>query len=53
MKVVIIDYGLGNINSIIGALKKININYEFSNESKIIEKAENNFTSELDHSFME
>ena len=40
MKVVIIDYGLGNINSIIGALKKININYEFSNESKIIEKAE-------------
>ena len=40
MKVVIIDYGIGNINSIIGALKKLKINYEFSNNSKIIEKAE-------------
>ncbi len=40
MKIVVINYGLGNINSITGALKKLNVKYEFSNDLKIIKEAD-------------
>jgi|TARA_B100001093_G_scaffold486409_1_gene521698 glutamine amidotransferase len=40
MKVVIIDYGIGNINSIVGALSKLGVNYEFSRDHEVIKKAD-------------
>ena len=40
MSVVIIDYEIGNINSIVGALSKLGVNYEFSRDHKVINKAE-------------
>ena len=39
MSIVIIDYGLGNINSIVGALKKLKVKYLFSRDPKDIEKS--------------
>ena len=40
MKIVVIDYGVGNINSITGALNKLNVSYEFTNDLNLIELAD-------------
>ena len=45
MSVVIIDYEIGNINSIVGALSKLGVNYEFSRDHKIINKVLRNHTN--------
>ena len=39
-KVLILDYGLGNYNSIIGSLKKFNCQIEVNNTRKSIEQAQ-------------
>ena len=39
MKTIIIDYGLGNINSITGALKKLKVKYLFSRNPNDIKKS--------------
>ncbi len=39
MSIIIIDYGVGNINSIVGALKRLKVKYLFSRNPKDVEKS--------------